>query len=246
MVEKKVDKIAELKYNLSLVVDSIKNNKFSHAVSLFSRVESEYDSNNPKIDSKTKKQIEELKKEFILYLRINEAYTLAELGNLAGLRSELEYIRNSVYDLEYEDESKPLINYLTGNYKFCLEYYTYKITKRHFIDEHQSASQLIKNGKLSNAKKKFSQLIILYNKLQDYLGEYEKEQHYAKLKDLFKEISTEHLVNLHVKQLPEVKLPKMVKQKKEEKAKFHNNFNDLRKMIESGEVDKATEILKKV
>ena len=246
MAEKSDKVLLELKYNLKLVHEAIKNKKFSHAVTLFSRIEGEFDPSYSFVDEKLRQEIAELKKEFILYLRINEAYHLAEIGNLAGLRAELDYIHNNLYGLENNEETKSMLDYLIGNYNFCLEYYTFKLTKRHFIDEHQGVKGLIESGNLSKAKKRFAQLILIYNKLQDYCCERENEDYYSQLKELFKQISLDHLIGMHKKQEIDVKSVKIIRKKREETAKFHNNFEKIRNMLERGDAESAAELLKRI
>lgn len=241
-------KLQELKYNLNEIYTSISNRKFRHAVALFLRIESEYNESNNLIPLNIKKNIQMLKEELCLYLRINEAYVIAELGDLQGLRNELDYIYSNLYCSEFDLQFRPLTDYIKGNYKFCLEYYTYKITKRHFIDKHQSVKAFIQNMKLNKAMKEFSHLIILYNKLQTYLDDYEKDIYYSKLKSLFRDISTAKIVDLHsvLKLNVQTKVPNIVKKKKCEKLNFDNKFKSIRDMLDNGKIKDASDLLNKV
>ena len=233
---------------LKEVYDSVKRKKFSHAVALFSKVDYIWD-NLPEIrkTKKLKEEIQLMHEELYLYLRVNEAYLMAEKGDLQGLRDELDHIYSRLYEDSFPVRLKPLEDFITQNYKFCLEVYRYKLGKRTFENIHQKIKALATSHRADKALKHYSDLVVIYNKLHNYLGKDEKEDYYNKLKGLYTDISLAKLMHVAVNKQPILKVTKQ-KVNVIEKNRVRNNvpkdqFSKVREYIEKGSVAEASDVL---
>jgi len=243
---KKSEEFIEL---LKRAYDYIKLKKFSEAVALYHKIDEKYKL-FPEIDKteKIKQDIKRLHKELTLYLRVNEAYIFSQEGNLDRLKQELDTINSSLYDLDPSEDAKELREYAENHYKFFLDIYTYKTSQSQFDTKYTQLIKLIEENNIEEAKKSFSQLLIIYNQLINYLSEEEKEKLYSNLKEAFKEISIKSMVN-KIKTKPTEIKPLKVKLKKYKgfehpklkgfSYEFSNEYNELHELLKKGEITKA-------
>lgn len=220
---------------LTKIYKNIKDKKFRDAVAMYYQIDKEYKtlSENKKTE-KLKKDMSTLYKELGLYLRINEAYVFAQEGDVGKLRKELEAIHDSVYDLDTNDITKPLFDYVTQHYSFCLDIYTYKASKQEFEEGLKKTQKLIERGRVSLALKNYSQLLVLYNKMSEYLEEDEKIKSFYKIKELFKHISVYNLIKNPKKKSKTKEKQKEIKEvfkqetpKIEKNIKFKDDYEEL-------------------
>jgi hypothetical protein len=247
---KETKQVTKFKTILKEIYARIKDKKFREAVSLYYRVDKEFKALPEKQKTKDiKNDMHTLYKELSLYLRINEAYVFAQEGNLVKLRKELESIHDSVYDMEQSDFTKPLFDYVTQHYSFCLDIYTIKATEKEFLDLIKLTQKQIDGGKITAALKHYSQLLVLYNKLMPYLEEAEKVKHYYKIKELFKHIAIYRTLHEPKKTTNSAEAEaieeKPVKQKESPKqnVEFKDDFKEMHEMLDKGDIERAKKIL---
>jgi len=231
------------------VVECVKKKKFSHAVALFSKVDGLWE-DIPlfRKTKKLKKEMQLMHEELFLYLRVNEAYLMAETGNLAGLRDELDHIHTRLYEDGFPVRLKPLEDYITKNYKFCLEVYRYRVGKKSFEDVYQKIKAFSLTHRADKALKHYSDLVIIFHKLHDYLEEDEREEYYQRLKSLYTDISLAKLMDIAVKKQPTIKVtsktrPRVVAKKMNKIRLPQDQFKKVRDYIKKGSVAEASDVL---
>ena len=116
----------------------VKDKKFNKAVIIYNKINNCYkELSEDKKTLKLKQDLAVLYKELSLYLRINEAYSLAQKGNFDLLNEEIQQIHDLTYELKSEREKSPLIEYGEKHYEFFLDVYTYKVDLNEFDKKHQ-------------------------------------------------------------------------------------------------------------
>ncbi len=250
----KSKKIGELNSLLKEAYFNIKEKKFEDAIRLYNRIHDAFSTLDVKEKTeKLKKDLEVLYKELNLYLSINQAYILAQKGNLQGLKHEISEIHDIVYDLKSENEEsiKPLLDYTKKHYQFFLEVYSYNFNIRDFNDKCEQIYFYLDENQLSEATKNFSELVVVYKKLLDKLDHEKKLELYNKLKELYKHVSIKkafELSNKKPKIIPskpifEYPLNNSVKniQKSniQNNNKFDNDYERLHELIKKGDYSKV-------
>jgi hypothetical protein len=238
--------------------NSIKKKDFSEAVALYNKIDSKYKALPLKCKTeKIKQDIQILRSELTLYLRINEAYIHSEEGNMDRLKQELDSIHNSLYDLDATEDTQPLIDYVSNHYKFFLDVYSYKSSQEEFTKRYKRIEKLTENNKVSEARKEFSQLIILSKKLSEYIDEDEQAAQYAKLKGLFREISMKTLITKATRKVHPIKPRKEVLTKVETPPRepepkssvsheFKDEYKELHKLLKKGDLAAAEDLCKRL
>ncbi len=227
----------------------IKEKKFNKAILIYNKINNHYkELAEDKKSSKVKNDLTILYKELSLYLRINEAYALAQKGNFDSLNSEIKSIHDLTYELKIERDKSPLIEYGEKHYEFFLDIFTYNLSLNEFENKHKEVVNLLEENEIDKAMKEFSQLIIVYNKLYVKLDHENKLELYSKLKEAYRNISIKKLFAL-AKDKPKIvagnvreELRVVNKVKKIENREVpQNTFKDLHEMIKKGDYSKALE-----
>lgn len=205
---------------------------------------------------KVEKEIETLHKELTIYLRLNEAYIMAEQGNLEHLKQELQEVHNLVFELEsgeITEDIESLLEYASKNYKHYLNVYSKKLSKRDFEKTYNSVLNNIQKREMSKAKKEYTHILMIYKKLHDSLDETEKLRYYKRIKRLFQELyivsmlqkATKKPRYIHIEPVEiEHKEIKPHKQVKKQYHEFTNDYKKLRTLLKKGDIITAEDILK--
>ncbi|MBI5391850.1 hypothetical protein HZB00_02495 [Candidatus Woesearchaeota archaeon] len=239
MGEKQTEKIRQLvKRGDSLLSEK----KFHEAIELYLTLDKE----TKKIDLFQEKWLQKkvflFYKELSVYLRVNEAYALAEMGNLDGLRNELLSLHNLAFELSAEEATPDIIvllEYANKKYEFFLNVYNYKARIKHFHEKYKRVSMLMEKSKINDALKEYAELILLAHKVMGFLKQETRVQIYYKLKELLKSLAIQRL-------LTHKRAPETQKELVRNYRKAEEKLVTLRKLIEHGEHNHAYKFYKEL
>ena len=236
-----------LNKNLKLFKEAYKNIKlkrFDKAINSYNKLIKLYNSSKEKDNEvKLKNDLEILYQELDLYLKVNEAYIQAKQGNFTNFENEIKKLHDITYELSDYQDIKP-INLTRSN--FLLDIYTYQIKLEQFEKKYQTAKKLIDEN-CDEAIKEFSQMVIMHNKLIENLEFEEKEEIYAKLKEVYKNISIKKLLTMSRQKysITETKIPTSKKEKtviQPTERKLGTSFKELHQKIKEGDYSKIIEM----
>ncbi len=233
----------------------IKKKNFHKAILSYTTLEKDVKALNEQDQKQLKKKTDLVYKELLCCLRINEAYLFAERGDVNKLKEEIQKIHDLAFDLGSEKSVKDvivLLEYVDRHYKFFLDVYTYKTNVRLFnklvIGVRKSFEE--KNFKLG--LKRFSELLVLYNRLAEIVDSEKRIELYYQIKILFKDLSLQRLFSFATERpekisfdldLPLVK-PIFRKISFPESVKRNKHFDHLRELLVSEQEEKAIALYK--
>jgi len=246
---------------LKLAYSHIRDKEFESAVELYHTLEKKFKS-LPKY-KKTRKLHQDilvLYKEISLYLRINEAYLLAQQGETDKLKNELDHITNLSKEVEELPGVNGLLEYSGKHYNFCLDVYTYKTTAKNFNHLLTEAKGALDNNDVNNAMKCYSQLLIVYNNLIKFEDHDKRIEIYYETKDLFRDLEMHTLIKKAYNRKKaeakgyEIKPPKLLKKDKgfnprklpQEYKDSQDDFARIRDTLNGGNYSKAQDMYKKL
>ncbi|MBS3161306.1 hypothetical protein J4476_01260 [Candidatus Woesearchaeota archaeon] len=227
--------------------DFIKENKFSEALEYYNLLNKHF--NHIPKRNRTKEMSNGLNlvyEELRLYMRINEAYSLAKDGNFSKMNEELTIINDIVHDLKSERSSEipPLLESTEKYFSFLKEVYNFNISKKSFIEHYNNINSDIKSMDIAKANSEIPKLFYLYNKLSPFISRKEKFELYDMLKSTYKELSIKNLMKkAHMRSFSILYAPEKIERPKHESnieipvlnirsnVKFDKVYRDIRSLI---------------
>ncbi len=231
--------VKEFRELLDKATNYIKNKRFDDAIKLYMEIHDSFDKLPLIRKDELRKEVSLLYNELIVYMDVNDAYLMAQEGNVKVLKEKLEHIYELSLDLWNVKDANELLKYVGEKYKYGLNIYTYKVSKEEFNKKYSEAKDLIHERKFDKAIKVYAQLLVYYNNLLKYEKDEEiKLDLYNKMKELYLNLSYKQTINDAYNK--EVKLNKNGFLKKIETVKFKaykDEFSDIRKKIEEGDIE---------
>src|SRR3989344_4517073 len=199
-------KVREFNTDIKSAKRLLKEGKFSDAIEYYNLLNKCFNS-IPKF-KRTKEMKDDLKliyKKLNLYTNINEAYILANNGNLSKLGEELKHIHDLIYNLkeDHHEDIPPLIKSTAKYYNFFANMYKFRVSKQNFIADYKILKNDLNNSNLAKAADKMHHLIIHYHNISTMLNKGEQLELYSMLKSLYNEYSIKYLLKkAHVRSSP--------------------------------------------
>jgi len=229
----------EFKEILEKANSYIKNKRFDDAIKLYIEIHNSFDKLPLIRKDELRKDVNLLYNELIVYMDANDAYLMAQEGDVKALKEKLEHIYELSLDLWNVKDANELLKYTGEKYNYCLNVYAYKISKSEFKEKYDEAMNLIHERKFDKAVKVYAQLLVYYNNLLKYeKNEEVKLDFYNKMKELYLNLSYKKTVSKAYEK--EVKINKNGFLRKIEAVKYKeykDDFSKIRKMIEEGDVE---------
>ncbi|MEK6955242.1 MAG: hypothetical protein AABW52_01145, partial [Nanoarchaeota archaeon] len=248
MLELLDKRVREFNKLLKTSHDFIKENKFSEALEYYNLLNKHF--NHVPKAHRTKEMSDGLRlvyEELRLYMRINEAYSLAKKGDFSKMNEELNTINEIVHDLHSENskEIPPLLESTEKYFTFLKEVYSFSVSKKSFVEHYNNINSDIENMDIAKANDEISKLFYLYHKISPFISRKEKFELYDMLKSTYKELSIKNLMKkAHMRSFSILYAPEKIQKPSNElhieipefnikstNFKFDSIYNDIRSLI---------------
>lgn len=235
--------MADFRDLLVKAYQAIKNKQFDKAITLYRDISEKY--NNLSESKKTEKlrdDIEILFKELSIYIRINEAYIMAQEGDLVALKLALDYINDLQIGLQDVPDAKHLLDYADKHYKFFLDIYTYKFTMKEFNELYHKVKELSNERKITEAIRDFSHLLMAYNTVSRFANVEEKAGMYKKIQELLRDLEVKRKLKQAYKDkiFPEAReIPQTKKLEVMDKKQMYHKINEAVKKSEYSKISET-------
>ena len=231
--------VKEFKELLEKARNHIKNKRFDDAIKLYMEIHNSFDKLPLIRKDELRKDVNLLYNELIVYMDANDAYLMAQEGNVKALKEKLEHIYELSLDLWNVKDANELLKYVEGKYEYCLNVYTYKISKNEFNEKYSEAMNLIHERKFDKAIKVYAQLLVYYNNLLKHEKNEEiKLELYNKMKGLYLNLTYKKTLAEAHSNKAELKKNGFTGRIEKFKLKdFKDNFSNIRKRIKEGNIE---------
>lgn len=219
---------------------------FSKALALYNELDDVYESLNEPEKERFRERFEDFFRELELYVRVNEAFLASERGDLSRLRNELDTIHNITFEVEQiQGDERPVFDYVQEKYRFLLRLHKFKSGMKKFNELVSEARKRLENGGILDAKKIYSEAVIVYHKTAGRMSHINKLRCYNEMKSLFRDINAHSLMqkkSVKVKPIKEVARKKVMRMTAKKIAK-KNSMANIRRLIAKGKIDEAERLM---